>query len=300
MPATTLELEPARSHAPTDESHAAAATSAGTDTDHAAEWGHTGDGGRADDSAAASGAYALAAEADEAPLTEHDEAPFAETEHTQPALSHWLSEAASVCRAAATGDLEARILRIEADPETAELLHALNHLLDMTDAFVREATASLEYASQGKFFRRVLLAGMCGSFRRAAESINGATATMNRKTKDLQAAEERRLALEDEIRKTVEDVKGLADASSRIADFSQVIKRIARDTNILAINATIEAARVGEMGAGFAVVASEVKRLAGQTSDATQRIESELTMIRTATTQAVTAIEKIWEAIKAK
>ncbi len=213
-------------------------------------------------------------------------------------LREWLLRATDVCQQASRGHLEARLLRIGSDPEIAAFAHAINHMLDMTDAFVREATASLQHASEGKFFRRVLLNGMLGSFRAAAVSINDATQAMHAKTDELKAAERRRLDLADEVKETVEVVEGLMETSNRIADFSGVIGRIARQTNILAINASIEAARVGDAGRGFAVVAGEVKKLATQTADAAKRIVEELGQIREATGASVKSIEHIWKTIQ--
>ncbi len=220
-----------------------------------------------------------------------------------PPIDHskdWIGEAVNVCQAAAKGDMEARILNIHADPRTEELLHGINHLLDMTDAFVREATASLEYASKGKFFRRVLPNGMLGSFRRAAKSINAATMGMDQKTRELTVAEKRRLELEDDFRKAREVVDKLAQATQQIASMSVAIERIADQTNLLALNATIEAARVGEAGRGFAVVAGEVKRLAQQTASATEQIHTSLSAMREATQNTVKSIDHIWGIIKSQ
>lgn len=212
----------------------------------------------------------------------------------------WIDEALRVCTAAAKGDLEARILRIDADPKTAELLHAINHLIDMTDAFVREATASLEHAGEGKFFRRVLLNGVLGSFRRAAKSINSATQAMDKKTRELTAAESKRLALEEDVQSVRKVADELSHATGQIATISTFIERIADQTNLLALNATIEAARVGSAGRGFAVVAGEVKRLASQTSEATDRIEPNLRAVREATNRTVSAVDRIWQVIRAQ
>ena len=126
---------------------------------------------------------------------------------------NWVAEASDVCRRAARGDLEARVLNIDdashENRDMPELLHAINHLLDMTDAFVREATASLEFAGDGKFFRRVLLAGMLGSFARAAGSINAATAQMEQEKKALDHAHSQRLELETDFDKLREVVRAL-------------------------------------------------------------------------------------------
>ncbi len=210
----------------------------------------------------------------------------------------WIQDAVDVCQAAARGDLECRLLNIDPSSEQAELLHAINHLLDMTDAFVREATTSLEYASQGKFFRRVLPEGMLGSFRRAARSINAATQKMDEKTQELKAAEARRAALEGEFNAALELVGGLSEKSKEIGDVMNTITDIAKRTNLLALNASIEAARAGDAGRGFAVVAEEVKKLATNTATATTNTRKQVDASREATEQVVSTIERIWQTIR--
>lgn len=88
-------------------------------------------------------------------------------------------------------------------------------------------------------------------------------------------------------------VEGLAGAAQRIGDVVRMIQEIAEQTNLLALNATIEAARAGEAGKGFAVVASEVKNLANQTARATEEITSQIGAMQNATGSAVTAIRDI-------
>lgn len=90
-----------------------------------------------------------------------------------------------------------------------------------------------------------------------------------------------------ETNKTVEN---LHEAANQIGSVINIINDIAEQTNLLALNATIEAARAGEAGKGFAVVASEVKDLAGQTAKATDQIKSQISSIQGITTEAVEAI----------
>ncbi|WP_085899310.1 methyl-accepting chemotaxis protein [Kiloniella majae] len=92
-------------------------------------------------------------------------------------------------------------------------------------------------------------------------------------------------------------IQGLDHSAQKIGEVLALIHDIAEQTNLLALNATIEAARAGEAGKGFAVVASEVKSLASQTSSATEEIGSQITGIQNATGDAVQAIGSIGKTI---
>jgi methyl-accepting chemotaxis protein len=98
--------------------------------------------------------------------------------------------------------------------------------------------------------------------------------------------------------KTDHRVNELLHAAGRIGDVVKLITAIAEQTNLLALNATIEAARAGEAGRGFAVVASEVKALATQTARATEEIGTQIASMQTATSESVDAIKEIGATIK--
>ncbi|HEX9209774.1 MAG TPA: HAMP domain-containing methyl-accepting chemotaxis protein [Bradyrhizobium sp.] len=85
----------------------------------------------------------------------------------------------------------------------------------------------------------------------------------------------------------------LSHAAQQIGEVVKLITAIAEQTNLLALNATIEAARAGEAGRGFAVVASEVKSLASQTAKATDEISSHIMGMQGATAESVAAIKEI-------
>jgi methyl-accepting chemotaxis protein len=93
-------------------------------------------------------------------------------------------------------------------------------------------------------------------------------------------------------------VNGLASAAENIGAVVNMIQDIAEQTNLLALNATIEAARAGEAGKGFAVVASEVKALATQTAKATEEIAQQIGEIQGATGSAVSGIDSITRTIE--
>jgi methyl-accepting chemotaxis protein len=92
---------------------------------------------------------------------------------------------------------------------------------------------------------------------------------------------------------TDKQIQGLAEAAQKVGDVVKLITDIAEQTNLLALNATIEAARAGEAGKGFAVVASEVKNLANQTAHATEEIAQQIAAIQGETKTAVSAIQGI-------
>jgi methyl-accepting chemotaxis protein len=93
-------------------------------------------------------------------------------------------------------------------------------------------------------------------------------------------------------------VAKLGSSSAEIGNVVKVITSIAEQTNLLALNATIEAARAGEAGKGFAVVADEVKQLAQETARATEDISQRVEMIQADTQAAVEAIARISQTIE--
>lgn len=92
---------------------------------------------------------------------------------------------------------------------------------------------------------------------------------------------------------TDDGITRLATAAQKIGEVVSLIQDIAEQTNLLALNATIEAARAGEAGKGFAVVASEVKELATQTAKATEAISEQISYIQSETDTTVQAIRGI-------
>jgi len=101
--------------------------------------------------------------------------------------------------------------------------------------------------------------------------------------------------LADEILASSSIINGVETESKTIGSVLDVIKGIAEQTNLLALNAAIEAARAGEQGRGFAVVADEVRTLAGRTQTATEEINQMIVNLQNGSNQAVVAMNKSCE-----
>jgi methyl-accepting chemotaxis protein len=214
-------------------------------------------------------------------------------------------------------------------PELQALNDAVNSVLDVSDAFVREASAALTSAAAGRFHRSVLIGGLAGAYRKGATDINAARDAMRETAGRVTEATNARLLLADEfetvVLSTSEQVatastemsasaSGLAEAASaasaqastaqetmstltrsaaEIRDVIALIDSVAAQTRLLALNATIEAARAGEAGKGFAVVASEVKDLADQTGRATERVTAQVEQIRAACEEVAAVMTRV-------
>ncbi len=98
--------------------------------------------------------------------------------------------------------------------------------------------------------------------------------------------------IRDQIQETSKRIKRLGESSQEIGSIVELINDISEQTNILALNAAVQAASAGEAGRGFAVVADEVQRLAERTSGATRRIESLVQTIQADTNEAVSSMEQ--------
>ncbi len=155
-------------------------------------------------------------------------------------------------------------------------------LREAADATAHEATQANASSSEASSNVETVAAAteeLSSSVSEIARQINDTNASVDEATTNVRDANSK--------------VETLADSAQRIGDVVNLISDIAEQTNLLALNATIEAARAGEAGKGFAVVASEVKDLASQTAKATSDIESQIKGIQTATQEAVQAIGSI-------
>jgi methyl-accepting chemotaxis protein len=211
-----------------------------------------------------------------------------------------------VARAAAKGNLEPRVIHIRERGELGELPNSINTLIDASDAFVREAAASMEHARHGKFYRKVLETGMLGSFKRAARVINTANDSMQEKL-----VANRRLAVDFQSQ-VGSVVQGVAGSATSLRENAEFLVKIAEDTQqrSIAVSAASEqattnvqtvAAAAEELSASIREISSrvgEAAAIATQAATEAKAVDQTVTSLVAATgriSEFATLIRKIAE-----
>lgn len=207
-----------------------------------------------------------------------------------------LSKAIETCRRAAQGDLEARIVGVPAGDPHAELATSVNELLDMTDAFVREAMAALEHASADQFHRRVIERGMKGSFRRASGVINTAMARMQARAQELARVRERQGELAASFEHSVMGVaERVASASTQLEASARALSSSADDTVTRSGKALGAARQASDTSALMATATNELDasicEIAAQVHDA-RRASSDGVKAASGTAASVGELQK--------
>ena len=135
------------------------------------------------------------------------------------------------------------------------------------------------------------------SMKAVAASAEELMATNQTITERMSHSEQSIVKVVEATERTRKEMTSLQEAADRIGEVVHLISDIAEQTNLLALNATIEAARAGEAGKGFAVVASEVKSLANQTGRATDEVREQITAIQALTGNAAKLISDASDSI---
>ena len=195
------------------------------------------------------------------------------------------ADARTALAAIATGDLTASITNVGGPDSLMGVMQQMDTALKKLVTDVRDSASGIAIASAEIAQADSDLSGrteaQAASLEQTSASMAQLSATVGQNTDSARQANQLALSAStvasqggEVVAQVVGTMKGINEASRKIADIIGVIDGIAFQTNILALNAAVEAARAGEQGRGFAVVASEVRSLAGRSADAAKEIKA--------------------------
>ncbi|KIP90530.1 methyl-accepting chemotaxis protein [Pseudomonas fluorescens] len=171
--------------------------------------------------------------------------------------------------------------------ETSEVMHGVtedisritqrqSHEIEMAATAVTEMSAAVEQVADNAASTSQLTSESSAAAIAGRSQVSDTVAAIN--------------LMVSSVHSTSAEVQALSTMASDISSVLDVIREVAEQTNLLALNAAIEAARAGEAGRGFAVVADEVRGLAQRTQKSTEDIESMVSSIQSGTSRAVTSM----------
>ena len=162
---------------------------------------------------------------------------------------------------------------------------------ELTQAATRQATQISDTTDRMQSMSKQM-EEMSATAGRSAEVAQGSVATAKRGSQAVQDTIRGMDEMREQIQETAKRIKRLGESSQQISEIVELINDIAEQTNILSLNAAIQAAMAGDAGRGFAVVADEVQRLAERSGEATKQIADLVKTIQADTNEAVSAMEQ--------
>jgi twitching motility protein PilJ len=237
-----------------------------------------------------------------------------ENKRNQEAILRLLNEMGDL----AEGDLTVRASVTE--DITGAIADSINYTIDELRLLVSEINKATEQVTQATQQAQSISAQLLEAAQRQSKEIEETSASVLQMTESINevsasAAESARVAqqsleaaqkgqeavynqiagmneIREQIQETAKRIKRLGESSQEISEIVELISDITEQTNILALNAAIQAASAGEAGRGFTVVAEEVQRLAERSGEATKQIGAIVKTIQTDTQDAVAAMER--------
>ncbi|GHD61970.1 methyl-accepting chemotaxis protein [Jeongeupia chitinilytica] len=236
-----------------------------------------------------------------------------ENKRNQEAILRLLNEMADL----ADGDLTVRASVTE--DLTGAIADSVNYTIEELRALITEINRATEQVTSATNDAQGVTSGLLAAAERQSNEIADTTGTVEQMVRSIQgvsgnAAESADVAqasllaaekgsdavqnqikgmneIREQIQETAKRIKRLGESSQEIGEIVELISDITEQTNVLALNAAIQAAAAGEAGRGFSVVAEEVQRLAERSAEATKQIGAIVKTIQTDTHDAVAAME---------
>jgi methyl-accepting chemotaxis protein len=206
--------------------------------------------------------------------------------HWQLVAGRQVGRASAVLAAAAAGNLDRRVVPVDATGSIGQMVININRLLDLTEAFTKEADAAMACAAEGRYFRHILSDGMSGEFAAHATLINQALSSMKERTtifsresaevgSAIKDASQAMAATATELEATSRQMSDIAHAnSSRSADVARVAEEASQGAQSVASAAEQVSAGIHDIVAHVAQSADRAKATVAKVADAERDVQS--------------------------